>query len=66
MAETPDSDLTANAFHQHKTPSAILSLLGALKGLFLIQGESKHALRNSDWRIQSEADDFWKIHLELQ
>lgn len=24
------------------------------------------ALRNSDWRIQSEADDFCKIHLELQ
>lgn len=41
MAETPDSDLTANAFQQHETRSAILSVLGALTGLFLIQGESQ-------------------------
>lgn len=34
MVQTTDSDLTANAFQQHKTPSAILSLLGSLKGLF--------------------------------
>lgn len=34
MVKTADSDLIANAFQQHKTPSAILSLLGSLKSLF--------------------------------
>lgn len=66
VAESADSDLTANAFQHHKPASAILSLLGGLKGLFLIQVSPKRALRNSDWRIQAEAEDLCKIHSELQ
>lgn len=34
VVETTDPDLIANAFQQHKTPCAILSLLSSLKGLF--------------------------------